>query len=112
MNTKTTYSMIAVLAAATLTLGLPSLFTDASAQLISFTATGGAGGDGGTATGGAGGEGGDALAVFGTATGGNGGAGGAATANGGNGGAGVAGGRGGAGGEGGDAESSLIVDLT
>jgi hypothetical protein len=86
MNTKTTYAMIAVLAVVTLTLGLPSLFTDASAQLISFTATGGEGGaggtggnggEGGTATGGAGGDGGDALAVFGTATGGNGGAGGA-----------------------------------
>ena len=49
MNTKTTYAMIAVLAAATLTLGLPSLFTDASAQLISFSAVGGAGGEGGDA---------------------------------------------------------------
>ena len=49
MNTKTTYAMIAVLATATLTLGLPSLFTDASAQL-SFSATGGAGGAGGDAT--------------------------------------------------------------
>ena len=75
--------MIAVLAAATLTLGLPSLFTDASAQL-SFSAVGGAGGEGGA--GGAGGE------------GGAGGDGGTAT--------------GGAGGAGGDATSSLIVDLT
>ena len=42
--------MIAVLAAATLTLGLPSLFTDASAQVtIDFSATGGAGGAGGDA---------------------------------------------------------------
>jgi hypothetical protein len=71
MNTKTTYAMIAVLAAATLTLGLPSLFTDASAQLISFTATGGEGGAGGTGgnggtggAGGAGGAGGDATSNF------------------------------------------------
>ena len=101
MNTKTTYAMIAVLAAATLTLGLPSLFTDASAQVtIDFSATGGAGGAGG-----------DAVAIVGDATGGEGGAGGDATANGGNGGNGGAGGAGGAGGEGGDATSNLEVSL-
>ena len=65
MNTKTTYAMIAVLAAATLTLGLPSLFTDASAQLATFSAIGGAGGAGGNGgtggAGGAGGAGGDAT---------------------------------------------------
>ena len=68
MNTKTTYALVAVLAAATLTLGMASLIPAVSAQL-SFSATGGAGGNGGA--GGAGGNGGQA-------TGGNGGAGGTA----------------------------------
>ena len=109
MNTKTTYAMVAVLAAATLTLGLASFAPAASAQ---FTANGGAGGaggpggaggNGGQATGGNGGDGGFALAIVGGEAEANGGDGGDAEANGGD------GGDGGRGGNGGDAESNLCA---
>ena len=109
MNTKTTYAMVAVLAAATLSLALPSLIPVASAQ---FTANGGAGGaggaggnggSGGTATGGNGGNGGTAVGILFSDAEANGGDGGDAEANGGD------GGDGGRGGNGGDAESNFCL---
>jgi hypothetical protein len=95
MNTKTTYVMIAAIAAAaTLAIGPMAIATPASAQLtidIGGTATGGAGGNGGA--GGEGGAGGvNFLSPFAEANGG-------------------AGGAGGAGGNGGDASADVSITV-